>query len=212
MVSADTRSLKRLDRAMKRAPSRVFVSTRRALRDHGDWFVAHMTRTRLSGPPGVYRRTGDLARSLNSRVESSGRSLNRLRLRVFFSGKPAVYARKLEKGGVIKSNRPGGMLTIPLPDNLTPAGRSRFPSARKLIARYPKRVFFHTSKRGNRVIAYRPTTGRGKGKVLWLWILKDSVKLRPRLGFVKTFNSTAARRDRRERIAAGVRRGLRGAV
>lgn len=130
-------------------------------------------------------RSGGLRGTVGYKNENT-KSVKDLRL-VLFVGDGATkhYARMQEYGGVVKPTR-SRFLTLPLPDNLTAAGVPRFPSARALFEQYPKRVWFDKTARGNTVIRYRPEQPMFGKDMLTLWILKDSVRLKPRLGFAKT--------------------------
>lgn len=188
----DTR---RFQTAMKRFPSRLSKEMGIALNQHGFAFKAAMARRK------PFRTgTGNLLRSQGHEV--FGNSIKDLRLRLFIGGGVAGrYARIQELGGVVRGKP---WLTIPLPDNLTAAGIPRFKSAKALQG--TGRTFLTKSKAGNLIIGMRP---EGGGNVRWLWILKRSVKLKPRLGFVDTFNSKVMRADRVKRFRAALKRTIR---
>ena len=132
------------------------------------------TKERLSGSPGVNRRTGQLARSLTVRVNNPPR-INDLRGEIFFTNPVAAY---LEFGATIKA-KAGGWLTVPLSDALTPSGVPRRPNARAW-----DNTFFFRSKKGNLLLAKRRGKTR-RSKLLLLYVLKKIVYLRAQLGWRK---------------------------
>lgn len=149
-------------------------------------------------------RTGNLRRSLG--YEVSGSKLSDLRLAVYSAG--TKYANIQENGGTVTPKR-GKYLTIPLRDNLTPAGVPRYPSARDLraqlggvkgIKRGPRgskdklagaRTFILKSRSGKLFIVLQ----KGKGKPQFLWVLVKKATIPPRFGFRKTWNAQAKLRD-----------------
>jgi hypothetical protein len=143
-------------------------------------------------------RTGRLRGSLHSEVTDTG--TGPITLSVYSAGVP--YALSQEFGAVILP-RNVRYLTVPLPDNLTPSGVARFPSARALMGEVDehgkRRTFVHKSKAGNLVIG-RHAPG---GKTEWLWMLRDRTVLpcpdttgdRSRLGFFDTWDQLEPDRE-----------------
>lgn len=197
----DARRLKKL---MEQIPKELTPELARALDRHGYTFTSYLRRTRFQGGPSSLKsRTGALARSAGHRLLARN-TLKSMRLVVFIGGGRAKkYARIQEFGGTIKGNP---WLTVPLPDNRTAAGVPRFKSARRLKETRPGKTFIVKTKRGNLLIAYKPYKNRDK--ILWLWVLRREVRLRPRLGFIKTWNSRRMKLDRVAALRIAMRRAI----
>jgi len=139
----------------------------------GQEWTRRLVSERLSGRPGVNRRTGNLARSFKSRTFDSS-LLNAIVLDVQPEGPGAKYANLQEFGGTIKPVRAKN-LWIPIAGNLTPAGVARI-TPTEAINRggfFAKGVFFG-----------KPLVGRGKAKAnpVPLFALKKSVTVPGRMG------------------------------
>jgi hypothetical protein len=85
---------------------------------------------------------------------------------------------------------------VPLPDNLTPAGDARYKSAARL--RNTGDTFLVQTKKGNLVIGLEKEGSR----TLWLWVLKRSVAIPPRLGFFANWRVGQAKFRRELGLAA----------
>lgn len=139
----------------------------------GQEWTRRLVSERLSGRPGVNRRTGNLARSFKSRTFDST-LLGAIVLDVQPEGPGAKYANLQEFGGTIKPVRAKN-LWIPIAGNLTPAGVARI-TPTEAINRggfFAKGVFFG-----------KPLVGRGKAKAnpVPLFALKKSVTVPGRMG------------------------------
>lgn len=180
---------KRIQDALKRAPS----AGRTALTRAGAFHVREMARRfspygsgSAAGFGGsIQTRSGALRRSFGFTVEGGGEE-SRV---VMFSGGTG-YSRIQELGGTITPKR-RRFLTVPLPRALTPAGVLK--GGARLVKRGDgyytadgQRTVLFTSKRGNSIIASVSGSGRSR-KLTPLYVLRSSVRLRPRLGFVRTF-------------------------
>lgn len=124
-------------------------------------------------------RYGNLRRSIRKPV--TGTTLNNLKLRATIGDAvTAPYARIQEEGGTVKAKKPGGFLTIPMPANLTPTGRTRVQRPRTdksiFVLRVDRRAF----------LVRKSASGEG---LQFLFLLKKQVKIKPRLGFKKTWFS-----------------------
>jgi len=190
----DQRTLRAHSKRLARLPQRLAVAWRRQLRVIGDNVVTEMQR-RIRGGGALRNRSGFLKRSFGKRV--FGRQLGELRLIVFSAGIP--YARIQEYGGVVTPKR-AKALTIPFKKfNLTPAGVPRYPSAAQFKLAHPGETFFVPKKGGGNTIGtifwhrFKGLGGRsgasvrGRGKPIPLWTLVKRVKLKPRLGFRRTW-------------------------
>jgi hypothetical protein len=205
---------KKLRRLLKRYPKLVNLAIAKAFDEHAFYFEGVAKQKLFSrigggtGATGVQGRTGTLSRSMGHKVRI-GKTLKGTVLKQFIGGKRANYARIQEFGGTVRSTRPGGMLTVPLPDNLTARGVPRYKSARALFNDPSKNVFVVPSS-GN--FASRAVIGlkRGKrGKIKWLWVLLKQVKLQPRLGFTKLFYSRPMMKMLNRRVQRKVVKALR---
>lgn len=164
-------------------------------------FSGSLTDGRNSGRT-LATRTGKLAGSIGFVVTGKGH-LNTLKLHYFIGNSDTIrYAITQEEGKTILG-RP--WLAIPLPAALTGTGRSRI--ERPSLVRGDPAFFLFKSSKGNLIIAKR-TSG---GIEPW-WVLKKSVKIPARLGFVKLVNSARLRKDLIARVRAGIVRGMREAA
>lgn len=137
-----------------------------------DW-TRRLVSERLSGRPGVNRRTGNLARSFKSRTFDSS-LLGAIVLDVQPEGPGSEYAHLQEFGGTIRPKRAKN-LWIPIAGNLTPAGVARI-TPTEAINRggfFAKGIFFG-----------KPLVGRGKAQAapVPLFVLKKSVTVKGRMG------------------------------
>lgn len=133
---------------------------------------------RLSGRPGLARRTGALARSFQTSI--TGDKVDDLR-GVYFS--TSRYAAIHESGGTITGK--GKLLAIPLAAARTSAGVSRYPSPLRqtLPASFPNGTFVRRSRAGN-LILFGKNPDRS---ITPLFALKQSVTIPPRLGAKETW-------------------------
>jgi hypothetical protein len=201
-AGTDMARMKLLQAALKRHPDILAGNIRSHLKTSGaDWQGKMLNRFR--GNP-MRTRTGALKRSMRHKV--TGSKLRNIKLRAVSTSRYAAVHEygTVGKGGSLPDIRPkrAKHLTIPLPDNLTPAGVARYPSARKLIARDPT-AFFHTSSSGVTTIGIK----KG-GSLKFLWVLKKKVSIPARLGFFLTWHQLRDRR--RSTFANAVRYALSG--
>lgn len=123
-------------------------------------------------PDRLYRRSGDGLEGMRRSIKVTGAgSLRRLQGSITAPFPIAVH----EEGAVVRP-RTAQYLTIPLEAALDARGVPR-----KRRARDWDDTFVQRSKRGNLLIFQR----RGAG-IVPLYLLKTEVRLRPRLGFIKT--------------------------
>lgn len=173
----------------------------------GQEWTRRLVSERLSGRPGVNRRTGKLARSFKSRTFDSS-LLGAIVLDVQPEGPGAKYANLQEFGGVIKPVRAKN-LWIPIAGNLTPAGVARI-TPTEAINRggfFAKGVFFGKALTKRAPQASRALGGEGfKGKTIErgavitpLFVLKKQVKVEGRMGasrlWAESMPSLTARLD-----------------
>jgi len=156
----------------------------------GQQFVGRFTTARLTGRPGLFIRSGTLAKSLFTGVTGAGAvgrffGLRNLGVFVKIGGNAAPYAAQHEFGGTI-NGRP--WLTIPIRGGpaQTRAGVNRYNRAKDVPD-----LFVIKSKKGN-LLLVKSKTGRGGVKRLEPWyVLKRSVYVKPRLEFEKSWNKDA---------------------
>lgn len=197
-------------RALSRLPGALDKEMRQAFKEHGLAFQARMIRERFVGFTGIrgreggrnQNRTGMLRRSFGSEVYGGGDG-KPLTLAVFSSG--VQYARIQEYGGVVKPKR-SKYLTIPLSDNQTPAGVTRYPSARELFQVYGEQIRVAKSPKSGQLFIVsdgKPGSKSKRGKnaeTQWLFVLKKSVEIPPRLGFRATWTDSTMVADRAKRL------------
>lgn len=201
-----------IKRAFERFPKALDTELRRALTQHGQFFTAKMVKDRFTGYSGesgekLQNRSGMLRRSFGSTVVGGIGQSTPLTLVAYSQG--VIYSRLQEYGGIIKPKK-AKHLTIPLPDALTASGVPRYPSARYLFERYPDQVRVITARSGRKFIVSEGKPGSKPPKkkqpdLVWLYQLKKSVKVPPRLGFRATWKSSELVQDRVARINAAVK-------
>ena len=211
---------KRFQQAVKKIPAALNIEATKALKEHGTYFTARIKKGQFTGYTGrqgtegglLQNRSKLLRNSFGFEVSGSISTGSQLTLTVFSSG--VKYARLQEYGGVIRPKR-AKYLTIPLRDAMTASGVQRYPDgARGLFTSYPDQMsVVRSPKSGNLFIVSdgKPGAKTAKGKnskTQWLYILKKSVKIPPRLGFRKTFESPTMAGDRRARLRVATNRAL----
>lgn len=154
-----------------------------------DW-TRRLVSERLSGRPGVKRRTGNLARSFKSRTFDST-LLGAIVLDVQPEGPGAQYANLQEFGDTIRPKR-AKYLWIPIAGNLTPAGVARI-TPTEAINRggfFAKGVFFgRTITKGTKASGqtlggsgYKGAQFKRGEKITPLFVLKKFVEVEGRMG------------------------------
>lgn len=209
MAASITFNTKALERAMKALPKVTRKSLRFRLDKIGDEFERRMDKRFTAVLSGEFRanntknklanRTGTLRATMAHKVRDVGKDLT-LR-NTIGSAATRHYVHIQEKGGIIKPKR-ARALTIPLPDNLTAAGRPRFQKASEVEG------LFLLKLNGKAFLVRKAPSGEG---LEFLWILKSSVKIPARLGFVRTWRSKSMQSFAREELNAGVLKALKRA-
>ena len=202
---------KSLVAALTKVPKALNVEAQKAFKLHGALMIDRMQK-RFTGYTGRQGTEGGLLQNRSKLLKNSfmfqvagglgqGSSLTLL---VYSSG--VKYARMQEYGGTVRPKR-AKYLTIPLPDAMTSSGVQRYPGgARALFLKYPDRMSVVKSpKSGNLFIVSdgKPGVKDPKGKnadLQWLYILKKSVVIPPRLGFRSTWASQEMVNDRAARL------------
>ena len=168
----------------------------------GQEWVSELVSKRLSGRPGVNRRTGNLARSFKSKVTDSV-LLNAVVLDVQPEGPGAEYADLQEFGGVVKPKR-SKYLWIPIAGNLTPEGVARI-TPTEAINRggfFAKGVFFgrpvvrkRTAQQTRHIggSGYKGASFQRNERIEPLFVLKKSVNVPGRMGATALWNQSTPR-------------------
>ena len=204
-VKIDTAAVQK---ALAAAPKLLAKSCAFGFEQIGDAYVAEMQDVFTAQPSGKFggnktaskliNRTGALRQTLRHRVFNKT-DLKQLSLRVTIGdAQTGHYAKLQEEGGTIKPKR-ARKLAIPLPDNKTTAGRTRF-APRDVpggfILPLPSNTFI--ARKGD------------DGQLELMYVLKDQVTVPARLGFRKRFRSKRNRQLRnrimRERINRALQR------
>lgn len=191
-LKIDTKSFNRL---IKKAPHIGFEESKKGLQSFMYGFEKTMKNKMATGKGSIKSRSGILAASMSTSVK--GRSLKRLRILTSIGkGTASKYVDIQEHGGTIRAK--GKKLTIPLSDAKTAGG--------KLKAKYRTKT--------NLRLTFRKVNGRLKGFLIdgpkdaprFIFVLKDSVTLKPKLNFVNTFEEQWAKKGRNtiNRIAKNI--------
>lgn len=169
---------------------------------HGNTFDARLKTERMSGRPGVFRRSGNLANGWNVQTTNSGNSIETVN---WLSG-PAAEQNGRHGYGWVQENGAdivpvkSKFLWIPTPENMTPTGVARI-SPTEAIAQggfFAKGVFFgktvtKSQKASSMALAgtvgYKGHVFKGKEKIVPLFFLKNKVHVDPRLGATDLWNS-----------------------
>lgn len=212
--------LARFAAAMRRTPERLAKEISVAFDQHAFIFEGYARARLFAGRPHLIGRTGRLAKTIGHVTAKNPTKINDVHVRIFAGGHDAIYGRIQEFGGVIRPVR-AKYLTIPIADNLTAGGVPRYKSARELFEQRGEDLVIFRSKAGNLLIGLIEgrdrgiqfegglATGKTGGTLKLLWVLKKSVKIPARFGFVAAFKSKEMENDRRARISAGIGRALR---
>ena len=196
-------------RAVRNVPRTLGVAMRFRLSEHARDFERVMDdvfTARQSGPfranttrRKLVNRTGALRRSFRSKVTdgATGSGADTALRVTIGNARTAHYVFTQEKGGTIRP-KTSKYLAIPMPANLTNAGRPRFERPRQVEGLFVLR-------RGNKLFLVRP---KGEG-LEFLWVLKKQVKVPPRLGFVDRWNSKKVADSRIRSVNAAIDDTLR---
>jgi hypothetical protein len=165
----------------------IYRASRKEIVDLQETWVANMKTGHFSGYyPGetlgtkLRARSGHLRSSVGGRV--TGSKLSTLKAVMRVGGGRAGYARIQEKGGVVRPKKKR-YLTVPLPAALRGKTGTLRPKAkiRKVGDRYETGfgpTFIITGPSGHLIIMVR----KENGTMVPLYVLKRSVKIKPRLG------------------------------
>lgn len=191
-IAIQTEALRRtLQRALRRIPTAARAALGRAgalhVREMVRRFVPYGSGSAAGFGGSIQTRSGILRRTFGYAVEDGGQGAD-ARVVMFSAG--VNYARMQEYGGTIYP-RTRKFLTVPLPPALTPSGVLK--GGARLVKRGDgyftadgDRTVIFTGKSGVSIIAKKTGSGRSE-RLTPLYVLRKSVRLRPRLGFARTF-------------------------
>jgi len=176
-VEIDTR---RLERAIKIAPRVLKFELADGMDRIGKGFLKRFRQQQLQGPPGVRGESGHGLFGTFKRVFLVSPTIEGMGTEIFSDSK---IARLHETGGIV-TDPGGGRLAVPLSartEMFTARGklRPRFKRPRELKNVHPMRF------KGQTFLAR--VTKRAQ-KILPLYVLKRMVRLKPRLGFYRTWD------------------------
>lgn len=203
--------------ALGNLQARLGPEAQAALEEHGRRFSKRFRTEAFERYPGPgredprrtrpYTRSRALANSARSEVFGQGLDS---RLRLSIGGNPNNPGARIQEYGGTVTPKSAKYLTIPLPANLTPAGRLRR-SARDLLSDKETGAFFLRSKAGNLLIARDKNRGRegSDPNLEFLFVLKKRVVIPARLGFRRAIRSERTALDRQALLNEGIRRALR---
>lgn len=163
------------------AADRARKGTQKVLRDAGAFHVRQMIQRMRPYAAGQRRRGGVIQTRSGALRRSFGFEERPGRVRIFSSGLP--YIRVQEFGGAIRPTR-RQFLTIPLPPALTPAGVLK--GGARLVQRGRR---WETARGNPTFIRKRVIFEKDGDSIIPLYVLKTEVRLEPRLGFGRTFES-----------------------
>ncbi len=174
-------NMRELDKAIKIAPRQLKIELGDGMDRITKGFLKRFRQRRLQGEPGVRGASGHGLFGTFKRTSLVSTSINDMGMEVYSNSK---IARLHEEGGIVK-DQSGGRLAIPL------SARSQmFTGKGKLRKRY---------KRPGEIKNVKPMRFKGKtfltkvwkgtGKLLPLYVLKRQVRIKPRLGFYRTWES-----------------------
>jgi len=166
---------KKLRYLLRYFPKSLATALRPQINKAVKWFKNKHQIARLSGPPGLERRTGDLVKSFVTGI--SGENIHDIEGWVATRSK---YAGIHETGGVVRPKNPNGFLAIPLDAAKTPAGVIKNEFAGPL--RNVPGLFCEKSPSGKLLLWMDKPGG-----VVPMFVLKKQVSIPPRLKFYEMF-------------------------
>lgn len=189
--------MENVSKALMSFPSEFRKGAAPVMMQHGQAYIGDLVTKRLSGRPGLNRRTGNLSRSFNARTQAN---TDGIVIDVSPQGPGSEYANLHEVGGTVKPVK-SKYLWIPIAGNLTPSGVARI-TPTEAINRggfFAKGIFFGraiTKRNIPQRSQHLGSTGY-KGKsiakgadITPLFVLKKSVTVPARLGAGRLWESS----------------------
>ncbi|MCK9555012.1 hypothetical protein M0R36_04245 [bacterium] len=176
-VEIDSREL---DNAIKIAPRQLKIELGDGMDRITKGFLKRFRQQKLQGPPGVRGASGHGLFGTFKRVSLVTSSIYDMGMEVYTDSK---IARLHEEGGIVRDPS-GGRLAVPLSARsqmFTGKGklRKRYKSPRELKNVKPMRFKGKT---------FLTRVWKGTGKLMPLYVLKRQVRIKPRLGFYRTWD------------------------
>ena len=180
MTEIDMRAL---DKAIKIAPRVLKFELGDGMDRISKGFLKRFRQQRLQGPPGVRGSSGHGLFGTFKRISLVSPTIEGMGMQVYSDSKIA----KLHETGGIVTDRSGGRMAVPLSARsqmFTPKGklRGKYKKPRQLKNVEPMKFKGQTF-----LVRVKKTAG----KILPLYVLKRSVRLKPRLGFYRVWDSLA---------------------
>jgi len=180
MTEIDMRAL---DKAIKIAPRVLKFELGDGMDHISKGFLKRFRQQRLQGPPGVRGASGHGLFGTFKRVSLVSPTIEGMGMQVYSDSK---IAKLHETGGIVKDPS-GGRMAVPL------SARSQMFTAKgKLRGKYKKpRQLKNVEPMRFKGQTYLVRVKKRAQKLLPLYVLKRSVRLKPRLGFYRVWDSLA---------------------
>lgn len=180
MTEIDMRAL---DKAIKIAPRVLKFELGDGMDRISKGFLKRFKQQRLQGPPGVRGASGYGLFGTFKRVSLVSPAIEGMGMQIYSDSKIA----KLHETGGIVTDRSGGRMAVPLSARsqmFTPKGklRGKYKKPRQLKNVEPMKFKGQT---------FLVRVKKRAEKILPLYVLKRSVRLKPRLGFYRVWDSLA---------------------
>ena len=178
---------KNLEKALRLFPKELKVELGDAFDHISRKFLKTFKQTRLQGPPGVKARPHGIFTHF-TRAFLVSRDIEGMGFTVFSDSKISSmheYGAVIEKGGLNK-------LAAPLSKRTEMFVGGEYPGRIKMRYRLMKKMFLLVSK-GKSYLAKRE---KGSDRPIPFFVLKNQIRIRPRLGFYKTWDDMQNERIR----------------
>lgn len=173
--------MKALDKAIKIAPKILKFELGDGMDRISKGFLKRFRQQRLQGPPGVRGASGHGLFGTFKRVSLVSPTIEGMGMQIYSDSK---IAKLHETGGIVKDPS-GGRMAVPLS-----ARTQMFTSKGKLRARYKRpRELKNVKPMRLKGQTYLVKIKKKIEKILPLYVLKRSVRLKPRLGFYQVWDS-----------------------
>ncbi len=174
---------KNLERAIKIAPQVLKFELADGMDRISKGFLKRFRESQLQGPPGVRGASGHGLYGTFKRVSLISPTIEGMGMEIFSESK---IAKLHEIGGVVQDPS-GGRLAVPLS-----ARTEMFTSEGKLRARFKRpRELGNVRAMKLKGKTFLAKVTKGFKKILPLYVLKRQVRLKPRLGFYRTWDGLA---------------------
>lgn len=171
-----------LDRAIKIAPRVLKFELADGMDRIGKGFLKRFRQQQLQGPPGVRGASGRGLFGTFKRVFLVAPGIEGMGIEIFSNSK---IAKLHETGGTVRGPG-GGRIAVPLSarsEMFTPQGKLRARYKRPKELRNVRAIWFKSKAK-----TFLARVKKGTDKILPLYVLKRSVRIKPRLGFYRTWD------------------------